>query len=1188
MHPLATRIDSLQHRLLLRRRLVAVCRIAAAVLAAALLLGAVDYAFRYADRGLRIMATAALVATAVWAAYRWWYVPSRRQLIPLTVAQRIETRFPQLGDSLASAIDFLRQSEDDPRAGSAQLRRHVITAAETAVAGLELDDVIDRRPLRRAASWLAAAILVVAIFAAIDPGAVGTAIARLAVPFGGTQWPRVNHLEFRNAPSHVAAGQPFEVELIDSGGQLPDEVRIEYRTLQGDRAERESEAMTRIGDVMIARRDSVDSSFSFRAAGGDDNTMPWHDVEVIEPPQLDSLEVTVHPAEYTGLAAAPAERHLEVLEGSGIEARGTSNEPLGAARVLVDNDQAVMATIESNAAGNARRAFHIPPDNWIATKSSTYRVELTDADGLAGIAGQWNLRVNPDTPPSISWQLPSGDLHVTPNAVVPVALTVRDNLAIKSVELFIELLAASKGGESDRPTREQINLLHGPERVAIEISSTGSFAGDSRVVEHSLDLASMNLSLGAKLTLQAEATDYKPSVGRTVAPRRIFLITPDELEARLADRQSQIVRQIERALATERTTREDTRRLEIQQRDAGSLSIGDRNAIQSMELNQRRVGHMLNDSTDGIPMLIDALLAELEVNRLSASDTRATMRQLTGALDRLASEPLPTAERELTSARKSAESADAPNSAAILSRSLNAAGAAQDQVIAELEQLLSELSGWVDFRRFARQLAELRQDQIAHLQTSRAEIGVETLPLAVGELNRAQRANLNKASAGQHELARRYEKIEQGIDDLARELAEKDAATSARLADAVDLARRLTISTDMHETSRDFSENRVGVALTREALIADDLQRVLDLLRNQSTARGQQLIDHLRRAQERLNQLRSDATNLRRQIQRAEQQGANTNARALAALNERESELRRQIEQLSRELDRLQAEAAKRSTESAANQLNKPPPGGEQNASDQKPSSSNQVRRAEQNLKQAADELAKRIREAEFDLALEFVRRFQTELRDMITRQKQVITDTAAIDKSRDPSSPMPDDQSRKIAELADAERELAGLAIEHGEVLHGLTAVRISLDEAARRLNAAADLLDRNESGTPAQQAESHALARLEGMLEAFAQTAAEAGQKPPGGGAAGQNGQQRRPTFELLEVKMLRMLQVDLNERTNAFRQQLAAAGGQPDEPRAQAALAREAQQLAAEQRRLAGLVQEMLTRNNKPQDE
>src|SRR5262245_8454845 len=270
MHPLTEKIAAVQRRLVLRRRLAAACWIVATVLAAALVLGMTDYLVRYSDRGLRIMATAALAAVAVWAVYRWWYVPNRLRLVPLTVAQRIESHFPQLGDALASAVEFLSQSEDDPGAGSAQLRRHVITEAQNAVDGLALDEVIDRQPLRRAAGWLGAILVALAFCLAIDPGAASTALARLAAPFGGTQWPRANHLRFRDPPTRLAAGQKFEVELVDAAGQLPEDVRIEYRTSYDGRSERESEKMTRVGDVMVASRDNVERTFSFRAIGGDD------------------------------------------------------------------------------------------------------------------------------------------------------------------------------------------------------------------------------------------------------------------------------------------------------------------------------------------------------------------------------------------------------------------------------------------------------------------------------------------------------------------------------------------------------------------------------------------------------------------------------------------------------------------------------------------------------------------------------------------------------------------------------------------------------------------------------------------------------------------------------------------------------------------------------------------------------
>jgi hypothetical protein len=65
-------------------------------------------------------------------------------------------------------------------------------------------------------------------------------------------------------------------------------------------------------------------------------------------------------------------------------------------------------------------------------------------------------------------------------------------------------------------------------------------------------------------------------------------------------------------------------------------------------------------------------------------------------------------------------------------------------------------------------------------------------------------------------------------------------------------------------------------------------------------------------------------------------------------------------------------------------------------------------------------------------------------------------------------------------------------------------------------------------------------------------------------------------------LEVKMLRMLQADLNARTRELPARLDALGTPPnDEERS--ALLREAEELQVEQGRLATLVEEMLTRDN-----
>ncbi len=261
MHPLAAKIVDLQRRLVGRERAAALCAILAAIVAAALALGLVDYAFRISDRGVRLMFTATFFAIAAYSIYRWWYVPRRqRQLGQLAVARRVEVQFPQLGDRVASALEFLGQSEDDATAGSAALRRAVVIAADHELSQLPLESVIDRRPLKRAATYAAIALAIVGLVGALTGNSMRTAAVRLLAPLGATEWPRVNRLEFRQAPRRLAVGQAFEAELIDAGGLLPDDVQIEYRTASDGRSQIQSEPMNRVGDTPVARPAEVRQS----------------------------------------------------------------------------------------------------------------------------------------------------------------------------------------------------------------------------------------------------------------------------------------------------------------------------------------------------------------------------------------------------------------------------------------------------------------------------------------------------------------------------------------------------------------------------------------------------------------------------------------------------------------------------------------------------------------------------------------------------------------------------------------------------------------------------------------------------------------------------------------------------------------------------------------------------------------
>ena len=113
------------------------------------------------------------------------------------------------------------------------------------------------------------------------------------------------------------------VELIDSAGPPPDDVQIQFAVDRNGSREVTSEPMTRAGDMLVARRENIQQSFGFRAEGGDDDTMPWHWVEVVDAPKLESLKMTVHPPAYTGLPARPLKGTWKCLPAAESKSAGS-------------------------------------------------------------------------------------------------------------------------------------------------------------------------------------------------------------------------------------------------------------------------------------------------------------------------------------------------------------------------------------------------------------------------------------------------------------------------------------------------------------------------------------------------------------------------------------------------------------------------------------------------------------------------------------------------------------------------------------------------------------------------------------------------------------------------------------------------------------------------------------------------
>src|SRR5260370_29374349 len=175
-------------------------------------------------RAILLVGTLALGGSVT---YRYLLRPLWANADDLSLALRVESRYPALNDSLASAVQFLEQPADLERASSPSLRREAVERALNLVEGLDFNPVIDSRGVGTAGLSLAVVTALALALILIHPQLAWTALYRLAHPFGDLEWPSQTQVDIA-APARVAQGEVFEIHGRIRG-IIPERARVVFR-----------------------------------------------------------------------------------------------------------------------------------------------------------------------------------------------------------------------------------------------------------------------------------------------------------------------------------------------------------------------------------------------------------------------------------------------------------------------------------------------------------------------------------------------------------------------------------------------------------------------------------------------------------------------------------------------------------------------------------------------------------------------------------------------------------------------------------------------------------------------------------------------------------------------------------------------------------------------------------------------
>ena len=509
------------------------------------------------------------------------------------------------------------------------------------------------------------------------------------------------------------------------------------------------------------------------------------------------------------------------------------------------------------------------------------------------------------------------------------------------------------------------------------------------------------------MTFYATASDYLPQTGKS-EPRRLIVVTPDELRDRIADRERLIVAELERALKMQRECREQVESSRIRLGDLRRFEQSDVDRLQAAEHAQREVNQLLTSRGEGVPMHVLALLADLENNGIDNADARQRMNSLLEELDRLNRELMPPLGRDLTAAMKTAQvdregqggAAAAVGSAA---KSLAAVAERQDAIIAALERQIAQLARWDGYRRLHREIAQLLRDQedAAH-RTS--EVGRRTLTRELRDLSPQDAADLHAAAARQLELARLLDRVLQEADQAAVELRKSDPLAADAVADALDEARRLAISGQMRDAGGQIQQNQIGQAAAAQKQIAQDLQEVLDILANRRENELDRLVKKLRAAESDLSALEQRQD----ELQSRSRPAPRTRTRRLAtascsgspACSSSCARRRNGFRASSRDCRRSGPPRLPRSAAEQMEQANQKAGQGEGAGAAQK------AAEAQQSLAEARRQLADQLRKSAAELAQEQVARLEDNIKHLRRQQENALGRGPAASRTRRVAGP--------------------------------------------------------------------------------------------------------------------------------------------------------------------------------------
>lgn len=657
-----------------------------------------------------------------------------RAMTPLSdrsMAILLERRFDHLNDSVLTAVEM---DDDAQQTGTNEkLLAAVRQEAAAKLSEVDVNEVLDFRPLRRSAFAAGLAVAAVLVFAGGAPDQFRV-WARRAILMSEETWPRQTDLlveGFEDGYRKVARGSDVEIVVkADTAKVVPEVVELRYVTDEGVRGR---QFMQREGEAVAGQEPFQYFTYTFEAvpsgrmleiAGGDVRLRDLQ-LEVVDSPTLTELKLDFSYPEYTQLSPSfdnDATGAMQVPRGASIELHARANKPLVGVEIQVTGSESADEVRQMTLSGEQQFDFSIAD----LDTDRVLLITLRDTDGLQNREPvRLALAAMPDGAPQLSIRPQGIGSAITPLARLPFVGKLTDDYGVN--ELWFEYLI--DGGH--------------PRRANVALSRQNITEAE---VSEAFDVRTLELEPGRQLEIRLAAADNHalPPEGSQEGTSETFtldVVTAEELRAMLESRELNLRRRFESIIETLETTREGLLTLSAESlvskpADPAESAENEVNtdpestsqdaASKALSLTMLRVQRATQDSrmgsgeTLGIAKGFEQIGAELQNNRIP--DYEELLSRLTDGIANplrgIADEMYPTFRTELEALREALPTAAGEEvDVAAIDAAMTASILQSEEILTEMRRVLDRMLELETFNELVDLLRSIidSQEQIAEL-----------------------------------------------------------------------------------------------------------------------------------------------------------------------------------------------------------------------------------------------------------------------------------------------------------------------------------------------------------------------------------------------------------------------------------------------------------------------------------------